>query len=39
LPAWAGELPLALVPQAPVPDAHVPPGTDTPAYLTRYRRR
>jgi len=38
LPHWAGVLPFALVPQTPIPDAHVPEGTDAPAYVARYAR-
>jgi uncharacterized protein len=34
LPIWAGVLPLALMPGAPVPDNELA----TPAYVTRYRR-
>ena len=36
LPVWAGVLPFALVPQAPVPDKGVVRGP--PAYLVHYRR-
>lgn len=38
LPAWAGVLPLALVPGPPIPDGHVPEGTEAPPYATGYRR-
>lgn len=37
-PIWAGELPLMVVPQAPVPDARVLAGVTPPAYVTAYRR-
>jgi nitroimidazol reductase NimA-like FMN-containing flavoprotein (pyridoxamine 5'-phosphate oxidase superfamily) len=35
LPIWAGVLPLALVPSAPVPDNEMP----MPQYVAKYRRR
>jgi nitroimidazol reductase NimA-like FMN-containing flavoprotein (pyridoxamine 5'-phosphate oxidase superfamily) len=35
---WAGELPLRLVPQAPVPDARLAAAVAPPAYVTAYRR-
>jgi hypothetical protein len=38
LPVWAGVLPLALVPGAPIADARVLPGIDVPAYAAKYRR-
>ena len=37
-PCWAGELPFALVPHMPVPDARLPPGRVLPSYLTDYQR-
>ena len=37
-PAWAGVLPFALVPQPPVPEAGLPPGTKVPPYVAKYRR-
>ncbi len=39
LPCWAGEIPFALVPQAPVPDARLLPEVRLPTYLAEYRRR
>lgn len=38
LPCWAGELPLRLVPQAPVPDPRLDPATPIPAYIRSYHR-
>jgi nitroimidazol reductase NimA-like FMN-containing flavoprotein (pyridoxamine 5'-phosphate oxidase superfamily) len=38
LPVWAGELPLELVPGAPVPDADVPEGVGLPPYVAGYHR-
>ncbi|HET8647219.1 MAG TPA: pyridoxamine 5'-phosphate oxidase family protein [Vicinamibacteria bacterium] len=38
LPCWAGVLPLALTPQAPVPDPRLAPGTAVPANVARYLR-
>ena len=38
LPCWAGELPLRLTPQAPVPDPRLIPGTPVPAYIREYQR-
>jgi nitroimidazol reductase NimA-like FMN-containing flavoprotein (pyridoxamine 5'-phosphate oxidase superfamily) len=38
LPIWAGHLPLALVPGAPVPDARLIEGLAVPAGLAGYRR-
>ncbi len=38
LPIWAGVLPLALVPQPPIPDSRNLTGIDAPAYATRYQR-
>ena len=36
LPTWAGEIPLRLVPQLPIPDPRMPPTTTVPDYLTSY---
>ena len=38
LPIWAGEIPLALAAQEPVPDARLMPDVGLPAYLADYRR-
>ena len=38
LPIWAGVLPLALTPGAPVTDARVPPGAEPPTYVREYSR-
>jgi nitroimidazol reductase NimA-like FMN-containing flavoprotein (pyridoxamine 5'-phosphate oxidase superfamily) len=38
LPCWAGELPLRLVPQAPVPDARVLPEVQASRVVLAYRR-
>jgi nitroimidazol reductase NimA-like FMN-containing flavoprotein (pyridoxamine 5'-phosphate oxidase superfamily) len=38
LPVWAGEIPLRLVPQAPVDDPRLAPGTEQPADLSAYAR-
>lgn len=38
LPCWAGELPLALTPQPPIPDADLPADVALPSYLATYRR-
>lgn len=38
LPCWAGELPLRLTPQLPIPDPRLSVGIDLPAYLRDYRR-
>lgn len=38
LPYWAGVLPFVLVPQVPVPDAHVSAGTAVPEYVEQYSR-
>ena len=38
LAVWAGVIPLALAPSAPVDDATVPPGAPAPPYVTGYRR-
>jgi nitroimidazol reductase NimA-like FMN-containing flavoprotein (pyridoxamine 5'-phosphate oxidase superfamily) len=35
---WAGVLPLAIVPQAPLPDERLPAGVDVPEYVRGYRR-
>ena len=35
---WAGVVPMRLVPQAPLPDAHVPDGVELPGYVRDYRR-
>ena len=35
---WAGVLPLALVPSAPVPDPRLAAGTPAPENVTRYSR-
>ena len=39
LPYWAGEVPLKMVPGAPVPDPRLAPGIAAPATVTGYRRR
>src|SRR6266849_5588765 len=38
LPCWAGEIPLRLMPQAPVPDPRLDPAIVPPAYVRGYRR-
>ncbi len=38
LPVWAGVIPFALVPLAPVPDAQLLPEVKLPDYLADYRR-
>jgi len=38
LSVWAGHLPLALVPGAPVPDSRLPSGIAVPTELAEYRR-
>jgi hypothetical protein len=38
LPYWAGVLPLAVVPQTPVPDARLSGGAAVPEYVTNYSR-
>jgi nitroimidazol reductase NimA-like FMN-containing flavoprotein (pyridoxamine 5'-phosphate oxidase superfamily) len=38
LPCWAGVLPLHLVPQAPVPDPRLAPGTPVPPGVAAYQR-
>ncbi len=35
---WAGELPFAMTPQTPVPDARLLPEVKPPTYVTSYRR-
>ncbi len=38
LPIWAGEIPFALVPLSPVPDADLLPDVKIPTYVADYRR-
>lgn len=38
LPVWAGEIPLRLVPSAPIPSPELDPGTPVPGYAGSYRR-
>ena len=38
LPVWAGVLPLAQIPRAPVPDERLKAGTPVPAYISNYSR-
>jgi uncharacterized protein len=38
LPAWAGVLPLALVPGRPVPDARLNPAITVPSYIAGWHR-
>ena len=38
VPCWAGELPLRLVPQSPVPDPRLNPEIVLPAYVQEYQR-
>jgi nitroimidazol reductase NimA-like FMN-containing flavoprotein (pyridoxamine 5'-phosphate oxidase superfamily) len=38
LDVWAGVLPLALAPRAPVPDARLSPGIELPELVSSYRR-
>jgi uncharacterized protein len=38
LPAWAGVLPLALVPGHPVPDARLKPAIAVPSYIAGWHR-
>ncbi|MGE0684306.1 MAG: pyridoxamine 5'-phosphate oxidase family protein [Candidatus Binatia bacterium] len=38
LPCWAGEIPLRLTPQIPVPDPRLLPGTDVPSYVRTHLR-
>jgi nitroimidazol reductase NimA-like FMN-containing flavoprotein (pyridoxamine 5'-phosphate oxidase superfamily) len=38
LSVWAGELPLMLAPQEPVPDARMPADLPLPEYVRRYER-
>jgi nitroimidazol reductase NimA-like FMN-containing flavoprotein (pyridoxamine 5'-phosphate oxidase superfamily) len=35
LPVWAGQIPLALAAQAPIPDAQMADGCEVPAYIAR----
>lgn len=35
---WAGVLPLAIVPQTPIADEHLPNGVELPRYVREYRR-
>jgi uncharacterized protein len=39
LPCWAGELPLRLTPQVPLPDPRLPPETPVPSYIRVYQRQ
>jgi uncharacterized protein len=39
LGCWAGQLPLRLAPDAPIPDALLRPGLDLPPYLRAWRQR
>jgi uncharacterized protein len=39
LPVWAGVLPLALVPNGPVPDSRLDPAITVPPYIAAWRRR
>jgi nitroimidazol reductase NimA-like FMN-containing flavoprotein (pyridoxamine 5'-phosphate oxidase superfamily) len=38
LPVWAGVLPLALVPDRPVPDSRLDPAVTVPPYIAAWRR-
>jgi uncharacterized protein len=38
LPVWAGVLPLAMTPGAPIADPRLTPGVDPPAYVRNYSR-
>ncbi|HVY83372.1 MAG TPA: pyridoxamine 5'-phosphate oxidase family protein [Steroidobacteraceae bacterium] len=38
LPYWAGVLPMKLVPQPPIPDERLAPGTPVPPEVSDYRR-
>jgi uncharacterized protein len=38
LPVWAGELPLRVVPQPPLPDPGLAPGLSVPDYISGYSR-
>jgi nitroimidazol reductase NimA-like FMN-containing flavoprotein (pyridoxamine 5'-phosphate oxidase superfamily) len=38
LPCWAGEIPLRLTPQTPIPDPRLIPGTPAPSYAQAYQR-
>jgi hypothetical protein len=37
LPVWAGVLPLALMPDAPIPDSRLAKGAPAPRYVLHYR--
>jgi len=39
LPCWAGELPLRLTPQAPLPAPRLPSETSVPSYIRAYQRQ
>ena len=39
LPCWAGELPLRLTPQVPLPDPRLPSETSVPSYIRAYQRQ
>jgi nitroimidazol reductase NimA-like FMN-containing flavoprotein (pyridoxamine 5'-phosphate oxidase superfamily) len=39
LPCWAGELPLRLTPQVPLPDPRLPSETSAPSYIRAYQRQ
>ena len=38
LPCWAGEVPLCLTPQTPIPDPRLIRGTPAPSYMHTYQR-
>lgn len=38
LPIWAGELPLRVLVDPPIPDEHVLPGLESPPHVVAYRR-
>ena len=38
IPCWAGELPLRLVPQVPIPDPQLAPAVILPVYVQEYQR-
>jgi nitroimidazol reductase NimA-like FMN-containing flavoprotein (pyridoxamine 5'-phosphate oxidase superfamily) len=38
LPVWAGEIPLRLTAETPVPDPRLAPGREAPAYVRNYSR-
>lgn len=38
LSVWAGEIPLRLTPDAPIPDPRLAPGCDPPSYVRHYSR-